>query len=189
DIENLISRQTLAVVDEWWIKPDVESIGLHQPVVSDTETASQNEPAVEVMPDEPPRAPGKTELRAEVGLLRIVLASAGADLETGEHFGPAAQLDRRQFPILLMDCAEIFPAKASGDCQVRLHLVVVLEEEGDDVVPQILAEGGGDARDGIELGVFRDGSIVEEVPDVVESVAGAVRPEGCIHRKQAGKFA
>ena len=141
------------------------------------------------MPRQLCRTPGKAKLGAEISLLGIEHSAADAHLEAGKFVGAAAQHYIAQPAVFFTGATKVLPPHAQGQSQVRLHLVVVLDEQPHQVLAQVLAQCGRPTGDGIELGVFRTRSIVQEIPHVVEVVAGAVRPVGGVHKEQAGEFA
>src|SRR5437879_1901570 len=132
------------------------------------------------------RTPRKAELRAEVVRRRVVLAAARTDTHVRENVRSTAKLHGGQFAVLFRNRTKVFPAQTGSDRQVGLHLIVVLEEKADDIVSEILAEGGRHTGLGIGLRVLLNRSIVEKVPDIVERVAGTISPKRSVHGKQTG---
>ena len=158
-------------------------------VKCDSEAAADHQPAAEVMPGNFPWTPRKTELRSKVRFLGFVLVAARAYTHVGELVGPAAEHHGGQFAVLLRNRSKVLPSQTGGHRQVGPHLVIVLEEKPHDIVSQVLAESGGHTGLGIGLHALLYRCIVQEVPNIVESVAGTIGPERSVNGEQPGKLA
>src|SRR3974390_673947 len=80
--------------------------------------------------------------------------------------------------IFFRNRTEVFPAQARGNCQIRLHLVTVLQESTVETLTRILAEIGKTASLGIERCGLLDRRIIHQVPHVVEVISWTGVP-GC----------
>ncbi len=142
DIDNLTARvrysfrtrEAWVVVYKRRIEARIQRVRLCDFVVPNPKAAADHKPAAEFVSGELFWTPRKTELRAEVRLLRVELAAARADIYSREAIGSRAEIHGGQQAVLRRNRAEVLPAQACGHSQVRPHLVIVLKEKTDDVV-------------------------------------------------------
>src|SRR5579883_495953 len=154
DVENLAPAETLAIIHKWRIEAAIQRVGLHEAVIGHPEAAANDQATAELVVHDFSRAPGETQLRAKIALLRIVERPAGTNPDVGKNIGAGAENDGSKLAILLRDGSKIFPAQSRCQRQIGSGLPVVLVEEGDDVGPEVFPQRGRDTRFRVELRIL-----------------------------------
>src|SRR5579864_268059 len=134
------------------------------------------------------RAPCKTELGAEV----IFLSSPGlspVNDQPGEVSRSGTGGGHKHVVLFRGEWAEVRPAQAKVESEVRPDFIVVLNEEAPDVCALILAIGGRKAGPGIEVRVFGMRRVVEKVPNVKEGIIRDAATGALLQVKKTRDFA
>ena len=117
------------------------------------------------------RTPRETELWTDIVFLRRP-SRTFVHIEAGEISRTGAWSGHIHIVFFRRERAKIRPAHAKIQSQIRTDFKVILSEEAPDVFAIILSKSCREAGLRIEIGVFRVGRIVEEVPNVKESIIG-----------------
>ena len=117
------------------------------------------------------RAPCKADLGSEVVLLCVPCAAALADGHPAQEGRTGARYRDEVLVVLLVQRSKVVPAQAEVDRQVLANLPVILGEDAPHVRQVVLANDRGVSSGRIECAALVVGSVIQEVPDVVEVVA------------------
>src|ERR1700733_13920811 len=151
-------------------------------VIVEAVTAADHDPVFEDS-----RTPGKTELRPNIILLRrpgVSLVNHKASQESSA--GPGG--GHKHIVLFRRERAEVRPAEAKIEGQVRSDFEIVLSEEADDVGAVVLPQSSWETIDRIEIRIFGMGRIVEEVPNVEKGIVWHTATRTLLEVEQSRNF-
>src|ERR1035441_5004853 len=120
----------------------LQDSGLADFGIRNPDSATPDHPAVVVMPQETPWAPGEAELRTKVIPVRLIEVAALHNFQIREGIDSLAQNDVAEAVVLVMERSEILPPQPHGQGQTGTHFPVILSEDGIVAHSDIFRIGG-----------------------------------------------
>jgi hypothetical protein len=168
-VNNVRTGQEGSIVGERNIGPAIQRDGLLRRGIADAKTAANNEAALHFMVQKRTWAPSKAELWAKVAGLGVIKIAANTHVESGQRIRLRAENGGGKLIPGEGHGAEIVPAQSACERQIWLNFVRVLNEKAIKGLAGVLPDVRRYAVGWIENSRLRIGSIVQEVPVVVEA--------------------
>src|SRR6266404_185074 len=160
--------------DERRIAATVQEDGLFRAAIPDAKSATNYQAIIHLLMCQRKRAgaPGETNLRSPVVVAGVIEITADADGGAGERCAGRADLSDIEIAELFVNRAEVLVAKADVEREVGTNLEIILNIAGIAVGTNVMTGLGQSAGEGIESGVLLEGSVVSEVPKILEKILG-----------------
>ena len=167
-----VRAKRVQVGDKGRIRSAIQRDGFLHAVVADAESAADDQAIVHVLMQQRQTAwiPCEANLGSPVVVAGVVQIAADFQTQAQQRIRLWTEDRVADIPEFFVYWSKIFPAQAEVQGERRLDLEIVLREKCVDIGANVLSRVGGLPGQRIEVSALLLRCIVEEIPDIVESL-------------------